>query len=60
MANLSINKIEAIYYLIKTIYVIVFILKSMVLVITIYLIFLGMYEIIFHIILSLESIVDLF
>ena len=60
MANLSINKREAIYYLIKTIYVIVFILKSMVLVITIYLIFLGMYKIIFHIILSLESIVDLF
>ena len=60
MANLSINKREAIYYLIKTIYVIVFILKSMVLVITIYLIFLGMYKIIYHIILSLESIVDLF
>ena len=60
MANLSINKREAIYYLIKTIYVIVFILKSMVLVITVYLIFLGMYKIIFHIILSLESIVDLF
>ena len=49
MANLSINKREAIHFLMKTIYVILFILKSMgpsCYYLSLYLIFLGMDEII--------------